>query len=131
MVGVDTLVELQNVAAMVVRKLELVRGVLVEQRILTIEYITLVTTITQQLLEKIIGKLNKEAAGFQLLQWLLIAQEEWSTFAESVLHSLSNEFSQVPQSQYRDFLAACEVFGVSFSTVLSLLEIESVKASKE
>jgi hypothetical protein len=122
-IGADTLVQLQNVAAMVVRRLEVVRGVLVEQEVSAIEYISLVITITQELLAEVIGKLNREAAGFQLVQWLLIAQGRWDDFSEVAMVGVHESFTNNSERQCTDFLAACEVLGVSLSVLLKLVDL--------
>jgi chorismate mutase len=106
-----------------VRRLEVVRGVLVEQEVSAIEYISLVITITQELLAEVIGKLNREAAGFQLVQWLLIAQGRWDDFSEVAMVGVHESFTNNSERQCTDFLAACEVLGVSLSVLLKLVDL--------
>ncbi len=127
-VGMNIAIELENIAATVLRKLKVLGTVIEENSLFAESYVTVVTTITEELLAQIHHKLNREAAGFQLLQWVLIAQEEWGFLADSLVKKLNSGFFKDTRREdyesYRDFLTVCEVLGVSFITIANMLEKE-------
>lgn len=131
-VGIDESVTLENLAATAVRTIREVSGSIIETApVASVALFRHIAVITEELLERIVDKLNAEAAGLQLLQWLLIEQRQWYFLAESVadlefslqqLQPTSTRLERRRALEVLNFFVVCEVLGVQFSTALQLLD---------